>query len=82
MRTMCTSWLMGELSPRVMEKTYSAIQTWWRFILVLRVVKLNAGYGKLQVLFDIDVEAHDRKITTIIGANGAARVPFSKLSSD
>jgi branched-chain amino acid transport system ATP-binding protein len=45
---------------------------------VLHVVKLNAGYGELHVLFDVEVEASDRKITTLVGANGSGKSTLLK----
>jgi len=45
---------------------------------VIKVEKLNAGYGKLQILFDIDVEVSSGKITTIVGPNGSGKSTFLK----
>jgi branched-chain amino acid transport system ATP-binding protein len=40
---------------------------------MLKVEKLEAGYGKKQVLFGIDLEASGGKITAIIGPNGSGK---------
>ncbi|MBW9220801.1 ABC transporter ATP-binding protein [Methanothermococcus sp. SCGC AD-155-M21] len=45
---------------------------------MIKVEKLNAGYGKLQILFDIDVEVSSGKITTIVGPNGSGKSTFLK----
>lgn len=45
---------------------------------MLHVVKLNAGYGELHVLFDVEVESSDRKITTLVGANGSGKSTLLK----
>ena len=34
---------------------------------------LNAGYGDIQVLWDIDIEVPEGKITCIVGSNGAGK---------
>ncbi|MBW9222354.1 ABC transporter ATP-binding protein [Methanothermococcus sp. SCGC AD-155-C09] len=45
---------------------------------MIKVEKLNAGYGKLQILFDVDVEVSSGKITTIVGPNGSGKSTFLK----
>ena len=40
---------------------------------LLVVEKLNAGYGRSQVLFDVDFAAEDRGIIAILGRNGAGK---------
>ncbi len=40
---------------------------------MLRVEKLNSGYGNLQVLWDIDVEVHREEAVCIIGSNGVGK---------
>jgi branched-chain amino acid transport system ATP-binding protein len=46
----------------------------------LKVIQLNAGYGELHVLFDIDFIAHDKKITTIVGPNGSGKSTLLKAA--
>ncbi|NJE42626.1 ABC transporter ATP-binding protein [Thermococcus sp. GR6] len=45
---------------------------------MLKTEKVNAGYGKLQILFDVSVEAEKGKITTIVGPNGSGKSTFLK----
>ena len=45
---------------------------------MLRVEKLSAGYGELHILFDVDAEAPDQKITTLVGANGSGKSTLLK----
>jgi len=40
---------------------------------MLKVEKLETGYGKKQVLFGIDLEAAQGKVTAIIGPNGSGK---------
>lgn len=40
---------------------------------MLEIQKLNSGYGKLHVLFDIDFEAREKEITVVVGPNGAGK---------
>ena len=40
---------------------------------MLKVEKLETGYGKKQVLFGIDIEASEGKVTAIIGPNGSGK---------
>jgi len=46
--------------------------------LVLLVENLNAGYGDLHVLFNVDVKAPDREITALIGPNGSGKSTLLK----
>lgn len=39
---------------------------------------LNAGYGKLQVLFDVNMEARKGDITVIVGPNGSGKSTLLK----
>ncbi len=40
---------------------------------MLSVRNLNAGYGKLQVLFDVSLEVPAKGITVVVGPNGAGK---------
>ncbi|ENN96787.1 ABC transporter releated protein [Methanocaldococcus villosus KIN24-T80] len=42
------------------------------------VKNLNAGYGKLQILFDVNAEIEKGKITTVVGPNGSGKSTFLK----
>jgi len=39
----------------------------------LHIRDLNSGYGKLEVLFDINLTAKEREITVVVGPNGAGK---------
>jgi len=45
---------------------------------VLQVKEINAGYDSLQVLFNIGIEALNRKITVLIGPNGSGKSTLLK----
>ncbi len=40
---------------------------------LLEIRDLNAGYGKLKVLFDINFRAKEHEITVLVGPNGAGK---------
>ncbi|HKW71638.1 MAG TPA: ABC transporter ATP-binding protein [Candidatus Dormibacteraeota bacterium] len=40
---------------------------------LLEVSELNAGYGRVQVLWDIQLAVEERQIVALIGANGAGK---------
>ena len=40
---------------------------------MLRVNKLNSGYGKLQVLYDLSIDVPDKGLTVVVGPNGAGK---------
>jgi branched-chain amino acid transport system ATP-binding protein len=40
---------------------------------MLTVKNLNAGYGKLQVLYDVSIEVPGKGITVVVGPNGAGK---------
>ncbi|WP_456418694.1 branched-chain amino acid ABC transporter ATP-binding protein [Methanocaldococcus infernus] len=45
---------------------------------MIDVKNLNAGYGKLQILFNVNAKIRERKITTIVGPNGSGKSTFLK----
>ncbi len=45
---------------------------------VLRVEDLNAGYGELHILFDVNAKVYDKQITTVVGPNGSGKSTFLK----
>lgn len=45
---------------------------------MLTIKELNAGYGKFQVLFDVDVNIKKGKIVTIVGPNGSGKSTLIK----
>lgn len=40
---------------------------------MLKINKLNSGYGKLQVLYDLSIEVPEKAITVVVGPNGAGK---------
>jgi branched-chain amino acid transport system ATP-binding protein len=48
---------------------------------MLRVDKLNAGYGDIQILWDLHVEVETNAITALIGANGVGKTTFLRTIS-
>lgn len=45
---------------------------------ILRLENVNAGYGRLQTLFDITLDVPEGKITVIVGPNGAGKSTLLK----
>ncbi|SFR59388.1 ABC transporter ATP-binding protein [Halogeometricum limi] len=45
---------------------------------LLRVRNLDAGYGDLQILTDVDMDVHDGEYVTIVGPNGAGKSTLMK----
>ncbi len=45
---------------------------------MIRTEQLNAGYGKLHVLYDIDFEASKKEVTVIVGPNGSGKSTLLK----
>jgi branched-chain amino acid transport system ATP-binding protein len=41
--------------------------------IILKLERVNAGYGKFHVLFDINLEVPKGKITVVVGPNGAGK---------
>ncbi|RLE49760.1 MAG: ABC transporter ATP-binding protein [Candidatus Methanomethylicota archaeon] len=44
----------------------------------LKIEKLNAGYGRLHVLYDVDLEVSSREIVAIVGPNGSGKSTLLK----
>ncbi len=40
---------------------------------MLKISNLNSGYGKLQILFDLNIDIPDKGITVVVGPNGAGK---------
>jgi len=40
---------------------------------ILSIEKLYSGYGKLKVLFDINMKVNEKEITVVVGPNGAGK---------
>lgn len=45
---------------------------------MLKISGLNAFYGDVQVLYNIDIEVNDKEIVTILGSNGAGKTSLMK----
>jgi ABC-type branched-subunit amino acid transport system ATPase component len=50
-------------------------------IAMLEVTNLEAGYGKKQILFGLDLQVHPSEIVAIIGANGSGKSTILKAIS-
>jgi branched-chain amino acid transport system ATP-binding protein len=48
---------------------------------VLEVRKLNAGYGRVQVLWDVDLAVEPKQIVALVGANGAGKTTLLRAIS-
>src|SRR2546428_9835999 len=48
---------------------------------MLSVEQVSAGYGKLQILSDISVEARPKEVTVIVGPNGSGKSTLLKTIS-
>jgi branched-chain amino acid transport system ATP-binding protein len=48
---------------------------------MLRVEKLSAGYGSVQVLWDVDLEVGEREIVALVGSNGAGKTTLLRAIS-
>ncbi|MEM0349882.1 MAG: ABC transporter ATP-binding protein [Candidatus Caldarchaeum sp.] len=46
---------------------------------LLETKVLNAGYGPLQILWNIDLRVEERSVTALIGANGAGKTTLIKV---
>ncbi len=38
---------------------------------LLKIDKLNTGYGEVQALWDVSLDVEEKGITTLLGSNGA-----------
>lgn len=45
---------------------------------MLRIERLNAGYGKLQILYDVSIQFPAREISAVIGPNGSGKSTLLK----
>jgi len=45
---------------------------------VLEIKNISAGYGKLQILFDVSISVEKNKLTTIVGPNGSGKSTLLK----
>ena len=45
---------------------------------MLKIKNLNAFYGDVQVLYDINLEIKEKEIVTILGSNGAGKTTLMK----
>ena len=45
---------------------------------MLKIQNVNSGYGRLQVLFDINTKMKDKDITVIVGPNGSGKTTLLK----
>jgi branched-chain amino acid transport system ATP-binding protein len=48
---------------------------------MLRVERLSAGYGPVQVLWDVDLEVGEREIVALVGSNGAGKTTLLRAIS-
>ena len=48
---------------------------------MLEVAGLEAGYGRLQVLWDIELEVGDAEVVALVGSNGAGKTTLLRAIS-
>ncbi|MGI6669406.1 MAG: ABC transporter ATP-binding protein [Acetivibrionales bacterium] len=48
---------------------------------MLKIENLNAGYGDLQVLFDINIHVEENEVVTLVGSNGAGKTALLRVIS-
>ncbi|MGN6129595.1 MAG: ABC transporter ATP-binding protein, partial [Nocardioidaceae bacterium] len=48
---------------------------------MLEVAGLNAGYGRVEVLWDVDLEVREREIVALVGPNGAGKTTLLRVLS-
>ena len=49
--------------------------------MILEIENLNAGYGKIQVLWDVSLEADEGDFVSVVGANGAGKTTLLRAIS-
>ena len=63
-------------SPSAATGAKTTVDTWENSL--LRVRDLDAGYGDLQILTDVDVDVRDGEYITVVGPNGAGKSTVMK----
>jgi branched-chain amino acid transport system ATP-binding protein len=48
---------------------------------MLRIERLNAGYGDMQVLFDITMNVEQGEVVSLVGSNGAGKTTLLRILS-
>lgn len=48
---------------------------------MLKIENLNAGYGDLQVLFDVSLYVNDGEVVSLVGSNGAGKTTLLRILS-
>ena len=48
---------------------------------MLTIDKLNAGYGDLQVLYDVSLHVDDGEVVSLVGSNGAGKTTLLRILS-
>jgi branched-chain amino acid transport system ATP-binding protein len=48
---------------------------------MLEVSGLSAGYGRVQVLWDVDLEVREREVVALVGPNGAGKTTLLRALS-
>ena len=48
---------------------------------MLKIENLNAGYGDLQVLFDVSLEVNKGEVVSLVGSNGAGKTTLLRILS-
>lgn len=48
---------------------------------MLEIKNLNAGYGSLQVLFDINIHVKENEVVSLVGSNGAGKTALLRTIS-
>jgi len=48
---------------------------------VLKIDKLNAGYGDMQVLFDVSLHVNEGEVVSLVGSNGAGKTTLLRILS-